>query len=158
MIDTPILTILTTHTLSVWECGILTMIDTQILAIFWETQIFETVETSLYSQGFVSRTVWNTNGNRYSVFGHFWKMWKRLHFLILPIFFFFFFFLNVETSLDRNVSMILPMFWKCGNVSPHFLILSSYQYFIIVSIPHSGTLWNTNDDRYSDFGHFFLKI
>ena len=27
-------------------------------------------------------------------------------------------------------------------------------YFIIVSIPYSGTVWNTNDDRYSDFGHF----
>ena len=34
-----------------------------------------------------------------------------------------------------------------------FSILSSFQYVIIVSIPHSGTVRNTNDDRYSDFGH-----
>ena len=37
------------------------------------------------------------------------------------------------------------------------LILSSFQYFIIVSIPHSGTVCNTYDDRYSDFDHF-LKM
>ena len=38
--------------------------------------------------------------------------------------------------------------------------MSSFQYLIIVSIPHShdsGTVWNTNDDRYSDFGHFLKK-
>ena len=73
------------------------------------------------------------------------------HFLILTIF------ENVETSLYRNVSTFLDFvyFFK---VWKRFLMLSSFQYFIIVSIPHSGTEWNTNDDRYSDFGHFFENV
>ena len=46
--------------LSEGRCGILTMIDTPILAILYEKKIFKNLETSLYSTGFVSRTVWNT--------------------------------------------------------------------------------------------------
>ena len=75
--------------LSVGQYGILTMRDTPILAIFYENKFFENVETSLYSPGFVSSSVWNTNSDRYSSFGHFYeknlpilaiflKMWKLL--------------------------------------------------------------------------------
>ena len=49
------------------------MIDTPILAILYEKKIFENVETSLYSTGFVSRIVWNTNDDRYPNFGHFYE-------------------------------------------------------------------------------------
>ena len=70
----------------------------------------------------------------------------------------------METSLYRNVSTFLDFayFWKvwkrlCIEAFPHFLNLSSFQYFIIVSVQHSGTVWNTNDDRYSDFS-LFLKM
>ena len=63
--------ILTACILSVGQCGILTMIDTPILAVLYEKKIFENVETSLYNPAFVSRTVWNTNNDRYSDFGHF---------------------------------------------------------------------------------------
>ena len=49
-------------------------------------------------------------------------------FFCLFFFFFFFFLFNVETSLYINVATFLP-----------FLILSRFQYFIIVSIPHSVT-------------------
>ena len=38
------------------------------------------------------------------------------------------------------------------------MILSSFQYFIIVSIPQRTTVWNTNDDRYSDFENFFENV
>ena len=47
------------------------MIGTPILAIFHEKQIFENVATSLHSPNFVSRTVLNTDDDRYSDFGHF---------------------------------------------------------------------------------------
>ena len=60
-----------TRPLSVGQCGILTMIDTPILAILYEKKIFENVETSLFCLDFVSRTVRNTNDGRYSDFGHF---------------------------------------------------------------------------------------
>ena len=48
------------------------------------TKCFENLETSVYSSGFVSGTVWNTNDDRCSDFGHFYekknlKMWKRLY-------------------------------------------------------------------------------
>ena len=46
-------------------------IDTPILAIFYEKTIFENVEMSLYSLGFVNRTIWNTNDDRYSHFSQF---------------------------------------------------------------------------------------
>ena len=80
---------------------------------FYEKNIFENVEKSLYSQGFVIRTMWNTNDVIYSDFEnveeplyrnvpHFLllpnlKMWKRLYidlyFLILPFFYFLFIFI-----------------------------------------------------------------
>ena len=84
-----------------------------------------------------SGTVWNTNDDTYSDFGHFLKMWKRLyietfpHFLFLPIF------ENVKMSLYRNISTFLDFVYFL-KVWKHFLILSSFQYFIIVSIPHSA--------------------
>ena len=71
-----------------------------------------------------------------SLFCPFLKMWKHLYIE------------NVTTFLD------FVYFFK---VLKHFLILSSFHYFIIVSIPHSGTVWSTNNDRYSDFGQF-LKM
>ena len=39
---------------------------------------------------------------------------------------------------------------------PHFLILSSFQYFIIVSIPQNRSVWNNNDASYSDFKYFII--
>ena len=82
--------------LSVGQCGILTTIDTRILAILYEKKIFENVKTSLYSPGFISRTVWNTNDDKYSSFGHFYqkknfRFWSFLDFGH---------FLNVETSVE----------------------------------------------------------
>ena len=67
--------------LSEGQCGMLTMIDTQILASLYEKKIFENVETSLYSMDFVSSTVWNTNDlpilaifkETFLEFGHFCK-------------------------------------------------------------------------------------
>ena len=49
--------ILTAHIWSIGQCGILTMIDALILAIFKREKVFENVETSVHSQGFVRRTV-----------------------------------------------------------------------------------------------------
>ena len=76
---------------------------------------------------------------------------------ILPIFF-----QNMETSQYRNVSTFLDFtdvlkVWKRLYVETcsHFLILSIFQYFIIVSIPHRRTVLNTRDDSCSDSGHFF---
>ena len=51
MIDTPILTILTAHTLSVCQCGILTMIDTTILAIFRDESFITSWGGGGYIQG-----------------------------------------------------------------------------------------------------------
>ena len=56
------------------------MIDTPILSIVCEKKIFENVETSLYSTGFVIRPVWNTNDDRYSNFGHFYEKKKIIRF------------------------------------------------------------------------------
>ena len=75
------------------QCGMLTMINTQILASLFEKKIFENVETSLYSMGFVSSTVWNTDHlpilaifiETFLDFGHFCKFY-------------------VETSVYRDVS------------------------------------------------------
>ena len=74
-------------------------------------KIFENVETSLYRTGFVSRTVWNTNNDRHSYFGHVYE--KKVsdfghfyrHFLILINFF-----LNVKRSVYRDVLL----FFKNG--------------------------------------------
>ena len=63
--------ILTARILSIGQSGLLTMIYTTILAIFMRKKIFENVETSLFSLGFVSRAMWNTNDDRYFNFGHF---------------------------------------------------------------------------------------
>ena len=41
--------ILTAHILSIAQCGILTMIDTPILAIY-EKKVFDNVETIVYSR------------------------------------------------------------------------------------------------------------
>ena len=78
-------------------------------------KIFENVETSLYSQGFVSRIEWNTNDGRYSDFG----------------LFFFFFFLKIwKKSLYIDVSTFLDFahflkMWKRLYIEtyPHFWIL-----------------------------------
>ena len=56
---------------------------------------------------------------------------------------------------------------KCGNIYiekfPHFLKIAKIGVSIIVSIPHCPTgkaqsVWNTNDDRYSEFGLFQLCL
>ena len=54
----------------------------------------------------------------------------------------------METSLYRNVSTFLDfaLFFESVETFPHFLILSSFQYVIIVSIPHNRIVWNTKDD------------
>ena len=87
--------------LSEGQCGILTMIDTLILAILYEKKIIENLKTSLYRTGFVSRTVWNINDDKYSNFGYFYEK-KNLS--ILASF--------IDTFLDFG-----HFFFKCGNVS-----------------------------------------
>ena len=59
--------ILKSCTLSLGQCGILTMIDTPILAIFRREKIFENMEKSLHNIGFVSiHDMWNTDDDRNS--------------------------------------------------------------------------------------------
>ena len=74
--------------------------------------------------GFASRTMWNTNDDRYSDFCHFFlKMWKRLYRRL------------------HICGFCLFFFCKCGNVS-------IYMGFI------SRTAWNTNDDTHLIFVFF----
>ena len=91
--------------LSERQCGILTMIDTPILDILYEKKIFENVETSLYSPSFFSRTVWNTNDDRYSNFGHFIRNHLPILAIFIETFLDFGHFLNVQTSV-RDVSKL----------------------------------------------------
>ena len=86
MIDTQILAILmrkkslkiltrlhVARALSEGQCGLLTMIDISSFAILYEKKVFENLETSRYSPGFVSRAMWNTNDDRYSNFGYLYE-------------------------------------------------------------------------------------
>ena len=132
----------TAWALSEGQCGILTMIDSLILAILYERKIFENVE----SPGFVSRTVWNINDDRYSNFGHCYE--EQI-------------FENVETSLyspgfvSRTVwninddrysnfghfyktkSCYFALFlWRCFHISRFWSFFEMRNRLYIETIPH----------------------
>ena len=150
-----------TRALSVGQCGILTMIDTPTSAIFMREKIFKNVETPLPNQGFVSRTVWNTNDDRYSDFGHFLKMWKRLygdistfldfgHFLEMSLY------RNVATFLDFAYFLKVCIFhvsWFC----PVSSILSSLCGILrMIDTSISVIFWKCgNVSTFLDFAHFW---
>ena len=110
MLDTLILTIFKAHTLSVWQCGILMMIDTPILAIWMRKKSLK-----MWTHLFVARAL--SEGQC--------GILTMIDTPNLAIF------ENVEMSLYRNVSTFLDFVLFLEGVETSLYILSSLVFHIV---------------------------
>ena len=91
------------------------IIDTSILAILYEKKSLK-MWKRLYIARSVRRTVWNTNDDKYSNFGHFYEKKSSNFDHFYSDISWFWSFLNVETSLYTDVSTFLDFAFLFENV------------------------------------------